>query len=527
MSQYGTIHRMVQSDNIIGQRYKIDQLLGRGGMGSVYAAYDQRLGRQVALKLLRPDLAAGPKARQRFLSEAQIAAQLVHPHIVRTYDVGDSPEGPYLVQELLNGRTLSTLLLLSPERAIKYVSQVASALDYIHSQGYVHCDVKPENIMVVTDRGEERVVLLDFGIARAQGTDTTTLLATPHYLAPERAQGTAPTPASDLYALGVVLYQSITGKLPFDGTNQHAIIHQHLHAPLPSLQIESPYRAALDVIIHKLIAKQPEARYASAAELHADLLAVLSGARHAQPTAVVAHPSANPFPQVETAKQVTIAQQQRTGRWMLGLPLLLALGLVFIFAWRLEPNVSPITQNRDSVIAPSNSGNSVVTPTDQATNLVSVPNVIGVSVEEARAQIEQAGLVFINGGSLPSDQPAGIVLSSEPGSGQLLASGSQVTVQVSTGPQPTPTDQSVLSHGPDDEINEEDEQDENTQDTEDRVEQDNTEQDGNVDQGEGTDGEGKDSGNDKNKDGDQANGNRGKNRNEGKKDNKGKHDKDK
>src|ERR1044071_4504324 len=160
---------MLQPGTLINGRYRIVRTIGSGGMGSVFAAHDERLGRQVALKLLRPDLASDQRARERFLREAQIAAQLVHPNIVRTYDVGDAPVGPYLVQELLDGRTLDTLLPLPSRRALDVTQAIADALGYIHGQGYVHCDIKPQNIMLFGQGAAERVVLLDFGIAREEG----------------------------------------------------------------------------------------------------------------------------------------------------------------------------------------------------------------------------------------------------------------------------------------------------------------------------------------------------------------------
>ena len=214
----------------ISGRYRIIALVGSGGMGTVYRARDERLGREVALKVLRAELAAELKARAHFLREGQIAAQIVHPNVVRTFDVGDVPEGPYLVQEFLLGQTLDQLIPLPPARAAALLAGVAAALDAIHHHGYVHCDVKPGNILVKADGTP---VLLDFGIAHAAGIETTTLIATPHYLAPERAQGAPATVASDLYALGIVLYQAVSGQLPFTASSVHAIIEQHLAMPVP------------------------------------------------------------------------------------------------------------------------------------------------------------------------------------------------------------------------------------------------------------------------------------------------------
>lgn len=266
---------MLQTDYVVNGRYRILDTLGIGGMGTVYAAQDERLGRHVALKVLRPEIAQDQHARERFLREAQIAAQLIHPHIVRTYDVGEAPEGPFLVQELLKGQTLDTQIPLSPSVTAMVAADIADALHAIHSQGYVHCDIKPQNIMLVGDISQARVVLLDFGIARVEGTETATLIATPHYLAPERALGAAPTAASDLYALGIVLFQALAGRPPFDAPALHAIIEQHRTAPLPPLRIAHEATVAetkaWEAIIQKLTAKDPQRRYASTAALRDEL----------------------------------------------------------------------------------------------------------------------------------------------------------------------------------------------------------------------------------------------------------------
>ncbi len=287
---------MLQTGTLLAGRYRIQQMVGTGGMGSVYAARDERLGRDVAIKLLRPDLAAQPAERQRFLKEGQIAAQVVHPHIVRTYDAGDAAEGPFLVQELLQGRSLDHALPLPVDPAIDVVSGVAGALSALHDQGYVHCDVKPQNIWL---RPNGEAVLLDFGIARAEGTHTTTLIATPQYLAPERLDGHPPTAASDLYALGVVLYQLLTGRLPFDDPEMQAILAAQRNAPVPALGIAEPKAPMLDRIIARLMAKAPADRYPSALALQQELGALRATnsrllEQHEQPTFVVGHAAGPP-----------------------------------------------------------------------------------------------------------------------------------------------------------------------------------------------------------------------------------------
>ena len=427
---------MLQPDITINGRYRVLQLIGSGGMGSVYSAYDERLGRQVALKILRPDLALDQRARERFLREAQIAAQLIHPNIVRTYDVGDAPEGPYLVQELLAGQTLDTQLPLSPDQAISVIIGIADALGYIHAQGFVHCDIKPQNIMLLAGASlASRAMLLDFGIARMEGTDTTTLIATPHYLAPERMLGTAPTAASDLYALGVVFYQTLTGRPPFEGT-LHEIIEHHRTTPFPPLTVadaDPQTTAVLDSIIRKLTAKRPEERYVDAAALRTDLEAVHIGNVHVQPTVVV-NRQAKVQPQNTSPAlphHPTLAPSQPKRRlWLLALPLLLVLFLVGAAIVRNDADVP-------EDVLPN------VTDQVQTTQAqVRVPQVIGLPMSEAQKQLEAAGLTFVAGETLPSQQPSGIVLGIQPEAGQLLPPGTEVVVLTSAGlPAPAPVEQ--------------------------------------------------------------------------------------
>jgi len=396
---------MVELDMLIDERYRVIRLLKQSGRGNVYAAYDKRLQRQVALKVVRPDLLADAATRERFVREAQVAAQVTHPNLVRTYDAGESPYGPYLVQELLQGHTLDQRMPLPPQRAIGVAVAVAEGLEYLHANGYVHGDIKPANIMLVQEQDRERVVLLDFGLAQANGPGTTTLLATPHYLAPERASGAPPTAAADLYALGIVLYEMLVGRVPFDAPQVPAIIVQHRQAPLPSLSVGGPNGWKLEAIVRALTAKQPEARPASAAVLRTELRSALDGMLR---TRVLEPPPPTP----------PSPAPPRRRRWWLALPLvLIPLALVLgLFAARGLGLDTPFAAQ--------------ASPSPSA---ASVPDVAGLSLNEALQRLQQAGFNAVTQTAVPNTEPAGTVLVSEPRAGEALAPGGQVVLQVSTG----------------------------------------------------------------------------------------------
>lgn len=483
---------MLPPNLVINGRYRLLGTLGVGGMGSVYATQDERLGRRVALKLLRSDLAQDQRSRERFIREAQIAAQLVHPNIVRTYDVGDAPEGPYLVQELLEGRTLDTEIPLTSSQTIQIALGVVEALNYLHSQGYVHCDIKPQNIMLIGPLDQPRVVLLDFGIARVAGTDTTTLIATPHYLAPERALGAAPTASSDLYALGIVLYHALTGCPPFDSPNLHAIIEQHRSAPLPPLRVakgsstaEEPH--SLEAIIHKLSAKQPEQRYASAAAVRDDLLQLNNAALHNQATrvvakapAAVAHPA--PAPRAESPPPAlagtATTSHKAIGLRYLAIPLLLTVLLLgAILARRGEtarltppangalatPVASVSSQQPQLPVSAPDAVQPSQAPQAPPASVV-VPNVVGQSVELAQAQLQTVGLNGVVEGTIASEQPAGTVVSMSPQPDQPIAPGSAVLLQVSGGAPPAVAPPNNQGDNKDDKDDDKDDKDDDKED---------------------------------------------------------------
>ena len=264
--------------------YQILEELGRGGMAVVYRAYQPSLNRYVAIKVLPPQLSFDQQFVDRFQREARAAANLRHPNIVVIHDVAHHDGTYYIVMEYLEGRTLRELVErtgpLPPQRAAHIVEQVAAALDYAHQRGFVHRDIKPANIFV----GEgDRVTLTDFGIAKAASetehlTRTGTLMGTPEYMSPEQAEGGTVDHRTDLYALGIVLYQMLLGHVPFRGTTPHAVLHDVIYeAPRRPRQLNPSLSPALEQVVLKAIAKQPADRYQRGAELVKDLRRALSG----------------------------------------------------------------------------------------------------------------------------------------------------------------------------------------------------------------------------------------------------------
>ncbi|MCX4549653.1 Stk1 family PASTA domain-containing Ser/Thr kinase [Streptomyces sp. NBC_01387] len=302
----------------LGGRYELGSVLGRGGMAEVHIAHDTRLGRTVAVKTLRADLARDPSFQARFRREAQSAASLNHPAIVAVYDTGedyvDNISLPYIVMEYVDGSTLRELLhsgrRLLPERTLEMTIGILQALEYSHRNGIVHRDIKPANVML-TRTGQVKV--MDFGIARAMGdsgmtmTQTSAVIGTAQYLSPEQAKGEQVDARSDLYSTGCLLYELLTVRPPFIGDSPVAVAYQHVREePQPPSNFDPEITPEMDAIVLKALVKDPDYRYQSADEMRADIEACLDG----QPVAATAAMAGVGYGGYEAEQPTTAIRQQ-------------------------------------------------------------------------------------------------------------------------------------------------------------------------------------------------------------------------
>src|SRR5690349_6816214 len=324
---------MTAQARLLGGRYQVGELLGYGGMAEVHKGRDLRLGRDVAIKMLRSDLARDATFQERFRREAQNSAALNHPAIVAVYDTGEEissagEKHPFIVMEFVNGRTLKEVLAaeqrLQTRRALEIIADIDAALEFSHRHGIIHRDIKPGNVMI-TQNGQVKV--MDFGIARALASGATTMtqtsavIGTAQYLSPEQARGEAVDARSDVYAAGCVLFELLVGHPPFVGDSPVSVAYQHVREdPRPPSDINREVPPEIDAVVLKALAKNPANRYQSAGEMRADLLRAAAGRPVFAPpvltekerTAMLA-PPARPVQPVRPVARVADRRRQRSG----------------------------------------------------------------------------------------------------------------------------------------------------------------------------------------------------------------------
>jgi eukaryotic-like serine/threonine-protein kinase len=421
---------MIEPETIIDGRYRVISRLGSGGMADVYLAQDQLLGRDVAVKVLHHHFAEDHEFVERFRREASSAAALSHPNIVGIFDRGEWNGTYYIAMEYVAGRSLKAIVRehgpLEPAAAIDIVVQILRAARFAHRRGVIHRDLKPHNV-ILDEEGRARVT--DFGIARAGASDMTmtgSIMGTAQYLSPEQAQGYAVSETSDIYSVGVILYELLTGVVPFEGETAVAIAYKQVSlAPRPPSELNPALTSSLDAVVLRALAKDPAERYANADELIAALereraaLPAPSGALvalHSQPTDE--HRAAAPV-----AGALLVApgdqlledypppgepeQRRRRGLWWALVALLLA-GLVAL-----------------ALVLTQSSGH------------VRVPDVRGKSEQAAGTVLRSRGLEPVASLRASTSVPAGLVISQTPASGSSVEKGSRVTVVVSSGPAST------------------------------------------------------------------------------------------
>lgn len=427
---------MADDQRLLAGRYVVGDLIGRGGMSNVFRGVDTKLGRTVAIKVLKSTLATDPAFRSRFRQEAQAASRMAHPTIVRVYDAGEErvKDGsgddliePFIVMEYVEGRMLKDLIAEGPvesEEAVRIAHSILTALEYSHRAGVVHRDIKPGNVMITT-AGDVKVT--DFGIARAVSDSSTTvaqttaILGTAAYFSPEQAKGETVDARTDLYSTGVVLFEMLTGKAPFRGDTAVAVAYQHVsERPVKPSSINPKVSPALDQVVLRALAKDRFERYQSAVEFREDLDE--AGAGHVPvrrddhdslfgPSPTAASSTEQAIRQLTSDDTVTRTQRRPPVVWIWAAIAGIAVILFSLVFWvvQLPPATSISTDSRE------------------------VPDLVDATWESANSTIEQLELVPTKFDEASSDYDAGHVIRTDPPGGTTVTKNTQIKVYVSTG----------------------------------------------------------------------------------------------
>ncbi|MBM7368671.1 Stk1 family PASTA domain-containing Ser/Thr kinase [Gordonia hydrophobica] len=427
----------------LSDRYELGDTLGFGGMSEVQFARDLLLHRDVAIKILRPDLARDPMFYLRFHREAKNAAKLNHPTIVQVFDTGEAEtdEGPlpFIVMEYVEGETLRDILRASEsghiaqKQAMTWMADVAAAMDFSHRNNIVHRDMKPANVMI--DR-TGAVKVMDFGIARALDdtsatmTQTSAVMGTAQYLSPEQARGIKVDPRSDIYSMGCVLFELVTGEPPFTGDSPIAVAHQHVHEdPRRPSSIRPEITPELDSVIMQAMSKNPANRYQTAADFRADLIKVLAGGKPSAPMLLTDEEQTA----LIDAPRVSVRDESMPSRRHAR------------SADDGESEVPPgrgIFRNRRTLVAVAIAAILVLliglfswSPWSSSAPLIAVPKVAGLAADAAQANLEQAGFAVKQTNEPSTDIAEGLATRTAPGDDVPTPKGSEVTLYISSGPQ--------------------------------------------------------------------------------------------
>jgi serine/threonine protein kinase len=458
--------------NVLGGRYRLVELLGQGGMATIYRARDNQLERDVAVKILRPEYGRDPSFIARFRMEARSAAALNHPNVVAVYDYGADEFGPFIVMELVDGEDMASIIRrsgpLPPRQAARLAAESARAIAAAHQLGVVHRDIKPGNILVTSDG---RVKVADFGIARAMAEAQITLpgttLGSVHYFSPEQARGEPTTAASDLYSLGIVLYELLTGRRPFLGDSAAAVALARLSGPIPSpSDVRGGIPPPLDAIVMRALALQPQDRFESAGQMASALEAFLEVDRARAAPRVAALPSVPPptSPAMDPVSSLGRPSGERTIVSGAARPNAAAMARVpysaDAYAGADEGRVGePIERRRRYAEEPNQSGTSpwvwvsalmalailavagfvifrlVSGTATPAVSRVTLPSFVDMTYDQAAARAAQLGITVVRAAFQPSDKAEGTVIGQDPAAGTSVDPGSTVKLTIAQGAQ--------------------------------------------------------------------------------------------